>query len=427
MDYRFDTLATHAGYTPDKEHHAMQLPIYQTSAYEFESVQYAKDLFELKAPGNIYTRLSNPTVDALERRTAALEGGIGALAMASGHASMVATFLNLAECGDEIVSSISIYGGAINMMGVTLGKMGIKVKFIDGDDLAAWESAITDKTKAFFVELVGNPNANVADVQAIADIAHKNGIPFIVDGTFCTPYLCRLKDFGADYIVHSATKYMSGNGTSMAGITVDCGSFDFMGNPRFPQYNNPDVSYHGAVFGKDFGSAGFITRLRALMLRDLGACLAPFNAFLIMLGLETLSLRMQRHSDNALTVATWLENHPDVDFVNYPGLASSKYHALQQKYMPKGASSVFTFGLKGDRAVGAKFMDSLQLIKNVANLGDTRTMVSHPATTTHSQLSEEQLAASGISGQTIRISVGIDDAEDILADLEQAIKIAVGK
>ncbi len=421
MDYRFDTLATHAGYSPDKEHHAMALPIYQTSAYEFESVAHAKDLFELKAAGNIYTRLSNPTVDAMERRVAALEGGVGALAMASGHASMVATFLNLAEQGDEIVSSINIYGGAINMMGVTLGKMGIKVKFIDGDDLSAWESAITDKTKAFFVELIGNPNASIADVEAIADIAHRHGIPLIVDGTFCTPYLCRLKDFGADYIVHSATKYMSGNGTALCGITVDCGTFDFAGNPRFPQYNNPDVSYHGAVFGRDFGNAGFITRLRALILRDLGASLSPFNAFLIMLGLETLSLRMQRHCDNALKVAEFLEAHPDVDFVNYPGLKSSKYHALQQKYLPKGASGVFTFGLKGDRERAAKFMDSLELIKNVANLGDARTLVSHPATTTHSQLSEEQLRAAGITGQTVRISVGIDDIEDILADLEQAI------
>lgn len=422
MDYRFDTLATHAGYSPDKENKSMALPIYQTSAYEFESVAHAKDLFELKAAGNIYSRLSNPTVDALERRMTALEGGVGALAMASGHASITATLLNLAEQGDEIVSSIHIYGGAINLLGVTLGRMGIKTRFVDGDDLSAWENAVTDKTKAFFVELIGNPNANVADVAAIAEIAHRNGIPLIVDGTFCTPYLCRLKDFGADYIVHSATKYLSGNGTTMCGLTIDCGTFDFMGNPRFPRYNEPDVSYHGAVFGRDFGPAGFITRLRALILRDLGASLSPFNAFLIMNGLETLSLRMQRHSDNAQRVAEYLSAHDDVDFVNYPGLKSSKYYTLKERYFPKGASGVFTFGLKGDRERAARFMDALVLIKNVANLGDARTLVSHPATTTHSQLSEEQLKAAGITGQTVRISLGIEDIEDILADIAQAIE-----
>ena len=420
-NYGFDTLMVHAGHTPDKDTHSRMLPIYQTTAYTFDSAQHAQDLFALKEAGNIYSRLSNPTVDALEARIAALDGGVGALAMSSGHAALFNTIINLAAAGDEVVSSINIYGGAINLLGGTLRNLGIQVTFVDPDDLTSWENAITDKTKAFFVESVGNPNANIADISAIAEIAHRYGIPLIVDSTMTTPYQCRAIDFGADIILHSATKYLGGHGTSMAGIVVDSGRFPFAGNPRFPQYNNPDESYHGIVFAKDCGNSGFITRLRALVLRDIGACLSPFNAFLIMLGVETLSLRMDKHSQNTKAVAEYLEGHPQVAKVNCPMLASSPYHQRMKKYMPKGCGSVFTFELKGGRETGAKFIDSLQLISHVANLGDTRTLVSHPASTTHSQLSDEQLLKSGITPGTIRLSIGIEDVKDILADIEQAI------
>lgn len=424
-NYGFNTLMVHAGTEADPTTHAVNLPIYQATAYTFDSAEHAKRLFELSEPGNIYTRLMNPTVDALERRVAALDGGVGALAMASGHAVMFNTFLNLASAGDEIVSSICIYGGAINMMGITLDRIGIKVKFVDPDDLDAWESAVTNKTKAFFVEAIGNPNANVADIEAIAKIAHKHGIPMIVDSTFTTPYLIRPIDFGADYVIHSATKFLGGHGTSMCGIVTDAGTFDFTGNPRFPLYNEPDVSYHGVVFAKDCGNAGFITRLRTMMMRDLGACCAPFNAFLILQGIETLSLRIQRISDSSLAVAEWLEQNPNVSFVNYPGLKSSKYYDRVQKYMPKGAGGVFTFGLKGGRENGAKLIDSLKLIQHVTNVGDVRSLISHPASTTHSQLNDEQLKASGISPETVRLSIGLEDVEDLIADLDQAINAAV--
>ena len=304
---------------------------------------------------------------------AGFNGGIGALAFASGHAAMVHTFLNLAGAGDEIVSSICIYGGAINMMGVTLGRIGVKVKFVDPGDLGAWEAAVTDRTKAFFVEAIGNPNANVADIEAIAAIAHRHGVPMIVDSTFTTPYLLRPIDYGADYVVHSATKFLGGHGTAMCGIVTDAGTFDFNGNPRFPLYTEPDVSYHGVVFAKDCGNAGFLSRLRAMMLRDLGGCCAPLSAFLIMQGIETLSLRMRHISESALAIAEHLESHPDVAFVNYPGLKSSPYYPLVRKYLPRGAGGVFTFGLKGGRERGAKLIDSLELILHVTNVGDSRT------------------------------------------------------
>lgn len=421
----FDTLMVHAGTHPDPETHSVTVPIYQTTAYTFENTQHAKELFELKVPGNIYTRLCNPTVDALERRVAALDGGVAALAMSSGHAVMFNTFLNLAQAGDEIVSSCCIYGGAVNMMGVTLKRVGIETKFVDPDDLQAWEDSITDRTRAFFVEGIGNPNANVADISAIAEIAHKNGIPLIVDSTFTTPYLLNPIQFGADYVIHSATKFLGGHGNSMCGLITDAGTFNFKGNERFPLYNEPDVSYHGIVFADIPGNAGFITRLRAMMLRDLGACCSPFNAFMILQGIETLSLRMQRHSENALKIAKYLDANPNVSFVHYPGLQTDKYYSLAQKYLPKGAGGVFTFGLKGGREVGAKFIDSLKLFSHVANVGDVRSLVIHPATTTHSQLSDQQLIESGITPETIRLSIGIEDADDLIADLRQAIDCAV--
>ena len=423
--FKLDTIAVRGGYEPDTAQHATVVPIYQTNAYTFESAQDAADLFSLSKTGNIYSRLGNPTVSVLENRVAQLDGGIGAVAMSSGHAAIFSAILNLAGAGDDIISSICIYGGAINLLGVTLGNVGIKTTFVDPDDFDAWENAVTPRTKAMFVETVGNPNANVADLEKIAAIAHKHGIPLIVDSTFTTPYLCRPIEFGADIVIHSATKFLGGQGNSMAGVVVDSGKFKWAGNERFPQYNTPDASYHGVNFGADIGDAGFITRLRALVLRDIGTCLSPFNAFLTLNGIETLSLRMGRHCDNALKIAQYLQSNPNVTFVNYPGLEDNKYYHLAQKYLKNGAGSVFTFGLRGGREAGVKFIDNAKLFSLVANVGDTRSLVIHPATTTHSQLSGEQLKASGISADTVRISAGIEDISDLLADLENAIGEAV--
>lgn len=423
-EYGFDTLQVRAGFTPDAETHSNAAPIYQTTAYTFDSTEHAKSLFELKEFGNIYSRLQNPTQGMLEERMSALDGGVGALAFSSGHAAIFNTIANLADQGDEIVSSICIYGGAINMMGVTLGRLGIGVKFVDPDDMSAWEDAITDKTKAFFVELVGNPNANVADIEKIAEIAHRHGIPLIVDTTFTTAYLNRAFDFGADIIVNSITKFAGGHSVSMGGIVIDSGKFKFLDNPRFPNYNTPDVSYHGVVFAKDFAGMEFIIRLRVLMMRDFGSCLSPFNAFTFLLGLETLSLRMEKHCQNANAVAEFLEKQPCVKKVNHSVLESNKYHALQQKYLPKGSGSVFSVEFEGTRDNCAKFIDSLELLSHVANVGDTKSMVIHPGTTTHSQLTDEQLVSSGITPTTIRFSIGIEDIKDIIADIDNALKIA---
>lgn len=422
-NYRLDTLAVHAGYDPSAGEHSMVPPIYQSNAYAFETAEQAKSLFELSAAGNIYTRITNPTVAVLEQRVNAMEGGVGAVAMSSGHAAIFNTVLNLAGAGDEIVSSRCIYGGAVNLLGVTLQSLGIRTRFVDPDDFAAWEGAISDKTKALFVEVVGNPNANVADLERLAELAHRHGIPLVVDSTVTTPFLIKPFEHGADIIIHSATKYLGGHGNAMAGVVVDSGKFAWAGNGRFPQYNTPDVSYHGLSFGEDCGDAGFSSRLRALLLRDVGACLSPFNAFLILTGMETLTLRMRKHCDNALTVARFLQGHTGVERVNYPGLQASAYHALAQRYLPEGAGACYSFVLKGGRKAGVKFLDSLRLFRNAANLGDARSMVSHPATTTHSQLSDEQLLAAGITAGTVRISVGIENAEDLTADLEQALRV----
>lgn len=431
-NWGFDTIALHGGFAGDGCEGSTEVPIHATSAYRFRDTRHAADLFELKEAGNIYSRLGNPTVSVLEQRVAALDGGVGAVAFSSGHAAIFSTMLCLAEAGDEIVSSLNIYGGAINMFGVTLKKLGIQVNFIpdNGDETsqqtaARWEAAVTEKTKAFFVEAVGNPNANVADLSAIAAVAKKHGIPFIVDSTFTTPALLRPRDFGANIVIHSATKFLCGHGNSLAGVTVDCGNFEYYGNPRFPQFTQPDGSYHDVVFGRDFGNAGFATRLRALTLRDLGGCLSPFNAYMVLVGIETLSLRMERHCQNALAVAQYLESNPHISFVSYPGLAGSRYKPLADKYLGGKGGAVFTFGVKGGRAAGARFIDSLKLIDLVANVGDAKTQVIHPASTTHSQLSEEQLVESGITPETIRISVGLETIGDIIADLEQAINSAV--
>ena len=424
-NYAFETKMIHAGYAQSlggsgDATRSVVPPLFQTNAYYYENVQQAQNLFELKEMGNIYTRITNPTNSFFEERVNALEGGVGALSFSSGHAAMFNAVVNLACSGDEIVSSRDIYGGAVNMFGVALQRLGITVKWVDPDDLSAWENAVTDKTRLFFTELIGNGNTCVSDISAIADIAHRNGIPFMVDGTFNTPYLCRPLEHGADYVVHSATKFLSGHGQVMAGIIVDGGKFSFKDNPRFPLFNQPDVSYHGLVFA-DLGAPAFILRLRALIMRDLGACLAPFNSFLIMQGIETLSLRMERHCENAIKVAEFLESDPQIEFVTYPSLKSSKYYELAKKYTPKGASSVFTFRIKGGKPAAIKFMDSLELIQNVSNLGDIRTQVVHMATTTHSQMSAEQLEASGVGGGDVRISVGLENIEDLINDLKQAL------
>lgn len=419
--YGFETNMVHAGYSGDAATHSVTPPLYQTNAYYFDSTEHAERLFSLSEPGNIYTRLQNPTSAFLEERAAVLEGGYAALAFSSGHAAIFNTVVNLCVSGDEIVSSCSIYGGAVNMLGVSLKRLGIIVKFVDPDDFSAWEAAVTDKTRLFFTEVIGNPNANISDIEAIAEIAHRHGIPFMADGTFTTPYLCRPIEHGADFVVHSATKYMSGHGQVMAGLVIDSGRFSFKDNARFPLWNEPDVSYHGVVFA-ELGEAAFIARLRALVMRDLGSCLAPFNAYMVLQGIETLSLRMERICENALKVAKFLEKHDEVEAVNYPGLAGSPYKKLAEKYCPRGAGGIFTFTLRGDRVRAASFMDKLELIQNVANVGDIRTQVVHPATTTHSQLSAEQLKAGGIGEGTVRISVGIETAADILDDLEQALR-----
>ncbi len=421
MKYQgFDTKQVHAGYETEKTTNATVPPIYMTNAYAFNSTDHAKQLFELSESGNIYSRIMNPTSDVLEKRVCELDGGTGALAFSSGHAAIFTAITNLAGAGDEIVSSICIYGGAINMLGVTLKRLGITVKFVNPDNLEEWEAAVTDKTKAFFTETIGNPNANISDLSAIAEIAHKNNIPFIVDSTFTTPYLNRPIEFGADIVIHSATKFLGGHANVMGGIVVDSGRFNYKDNDRFSLYNTPDESYHGVVFA-DMGGAAFIARLRTLGLRDIGACISPMNAFLIAQGIQTLSLRMERHCQNALQVAQFLDAHPKVKAVNYAALPNNKYYDLAKKYCPLGVGSVFTFEVDGSREDCGRFIDSLVLLKNVANVGEVSSLVIHPATTTHSQLSPEQLKASNITEQTVRLSIGIESIEDIIADISNAL------
>ena len=420
-DYRIETKAVHAGYQPEATTHANVLPIYMTTAYSFDSVEHARRLFALEEGGNIYTRLQNPTTTALEDRVAELEGGVGAVAASSGHGAITMALLTLAKAGDEIISSSTIYGGAINLLGKTFDRMGIKVHFADVRDISTFEKFINDKTRAIFVEAIGNPKADVADIEALAALAHANGIPLIVDNTFATPYLLRPIEYGADIVIHSTTKYLAGNSTAMGGMIVDSGKFNWQGNSRFAEMNLPDESYHGVVYTEAFGPAAYIAKVRTQILRDIGACQSPFNSWATMLGIETLHLRMERHCENAMRVAEFMQTHPAVEKVEYPALASSPFYGLSQKYLPKGASAVFTFEIKGGREAGAKFCDNLKLLRIVANLGDTRSMVSHPATTTHSQLSDEQLAAAGISASTIRLSIGIENAEDIIADIAQAL------
>ena len=418
---KLDTILLHAGYEPDAEASSNAVPIYQTSSYAFRSAEHASNLFSLKESGNIYTRIMNPTNDAFEKRIAALEGGVGALAFASGHAAIVGAICNVAGVGDEIVSSQTLYGGTYNMFSYTLPRLGIDVKFAAEGKVENFEKAITPKTKALFAETIGNPKIDVLDIEAIANVAHKHGIPLIVDATF-SPYLCRAIDFGADVVVHSATKYIDGNGTSMGGIVIDSGKFDY-NSSKFPLMSEPDPSYHGLKFS-DLGELAYITRLRTQILRDMGACISPFNSFLFINGLSTLHLRMERHSQNALAVAKFLEAHEQVEWVSYPGLESHPDHELAKKYLKKGAGAILAFGIKGGLASVAKFIDALEMFSHVANVGDTKSLVIHSASTTHSQLTPEQRLATGTTDDLIRLSIGVEDIEDIIGDLERALLAA---
>ncbi len=420
MNYKFETLQLHAGQVVDSETNSRAVPIYQTSAYLFNSTEHAANLFELKEPGNIYTRIMNPTTDVLEKRIAALDGGIGGLAVASGSAAILYSILNVAQTGDEIIAANTLYGGTYNFFSNTINDFGITTKFFNTDNPEEIEMLVTDKTRAVFIETIGNPNANIADIEKIAEISHKNGLPLIVDNTFA-PYITKPIDFGADIVVYSATKYLGGHGTTIAGVIVDAGKFDWKSD-RFASFNTPDKGYHGLKYS-DLGAAAFISKARVRLLRDTGASISPFNSFLILQGVETLSLRMERHCENAKKVASYLENHPKVLRVNYSGLNNNKYKNLQEKYAPLGPAGIFTFELKGGLEAGKKFIDNVKLLSHLANVADAKSLVVHPASTTHSQMSSEMLEKVGITQGTVRISVGIEHIDDIIADLEQALNI----
>lgn len=424
-NYRFDTLQVHGGQNPDPATGSRAVPIYQTTSYVFESTEHAADLFALKKPGNIYTRIMNPTTDVFEQRMAALEGGIGALAVASGSAAITYAILNIAGAGDNIVSAGTLYGGTYNLFAHTMPKLGIHVTFVNPDDPENFRKEINEKTKALYVESIGNPGINPADIQQIAAIAHENGLPLMVDNTFATPYLLKPVEYGADIVVHSATKFIGGHGTSIGGVIVDSGRFDWNKSGRFPGLTEPDPSYHGVRYVQDIGAAAYITKARVQLLRDTGACISPFNAFLLLQGLETLSLRVRKHVENTKLITEWLMKQPEVSWVNYPSLQNNRYFPLAQKYLPKGAGSIFTFGIRGGLEAGKKFIDSLVLFSHLANVADAKSLVIHPASTTHQQLDDEARISAGVTDDMIRVSVGIEDVEDLLEDLQQALKRAV--
>lgn len=420
--FKRETLLLHAGHEPDEVTGARAVPIYQTTSYLFKDTQHAADLFALKAFGNIYTRLMNPTTDVLEKRVAALEGGVGALGVASGQSAITLAVLNIAQAGDEIVAADNLYGGTYTLFHNTFARLGIKVRFVRSNDLEGFRKAITPKTKALYAESIGNPKLDVADLENISSIAHENGIPFILDNT-STPYLLRPFDFGVDIIVYSATKFIGGHGTSIGGIIVDSGRFEWT-NGKFPLIAEPDPSYHGINFIealKPLGNIAYIIKARVTLLRDLGPAMSPFNAFLFLQGLETLHLRMIRHSQNALSVSEYLQKHPMVSWVNYPGLADSPQKAGAKKYLQHGAGAIVGFGIKGGAPAGRRFIDSLKLISHLANIGDAKTLAIHPATTTHQQLSEEEQLATGVTPDFVRLSVGIEHIDDIIADISQAL------
>lgn len=416
----FETLALHAGQQPDPSTGSRAVPIYATTSYQFHDTEHAARLFGLQEFGNIYTRIMNPTSDVFEQRMAALEGGVGALALASGQAAETLAILNLAGTGDNIVSSTDLYGGTYNLFRHTLPKLGISTRFVDARDFDGFRNAIDGRTKAFFLELVGNPRLDILDLEQIAAIAHEQGVPVIVDATTVTPALWQPINHGADIVMHSATKYIGGHGTSIGGVLVDSGKFDWT-NGRFPEFTEPDPSYHGIVYTQAFGPLAYIIKARVQGLRDMGAAVSPFNSFLFLQGLETLPLRMERHSQNALAVARFLSEHSRVAWVNYPGLPSHPTYALAQKYLPKGQSGILGFGVKGGRAAGKTFIESLRLFSHVANIGDARSLAIHPATTTHSQLTPEEQQLTGVTDDYIRLSIGIESIDDILADLDQAL------
>ncbi|MBR9869730.1 MAG: aminotransferase class I/II-fold pyridoxal phosphate-dependent enzyme [Gammaproteobacteria bacterium] len=417
------TLALHAGFKSDPTTKAATTPIYQTTSYTFDDTQHGADLFDLKVQGNIYTRIMNPTNSVLEERMAALEGGIGALAVASGMAAITYALQTICRVGNNIVSTGQLYGGTYNLFAHSLPNQGITCKMVAHDDYDALENAIDDQTRALFCESIGNPAGNVVDIQKWAEIAHKHGIPLIVDNTVATPVLCRPFEHGADIVIHSLTKYIGGHGTTVAGIVVDSGKFDWKANAdKFPMMNEPDPSYHGVVYTEALGEAAFIGRCRVVPLRNTGSALSPFNSFLIMQGMETLALRMERHCSNAEKVAQFLQDHPSVEWVNYAGLANSPYKATCEKICDGKASGILSFGIKGGREAGAKFIDALDLILRLVNIGDAKSLACHPATTTHRQLDADELKSAGVSEDLVRLSIGIEDVEDIIADVAQALE-----
>jgi O-acetylhomoserine (thiol)-lyase len=424
-NYRLETLGVHGGLKPDPVTGARAVPIYQNNAYQFQSTEHAANLFALKEAGYIYTRIHNPTVTVFEERVALLEGGVGALAVSSGMAAITLAILNIAQAGDEIVSASTLYGGTYNLFATTLPKYGIKVTLVDPNDPENFKAAITDKTKAIFAETIGNPSLRVLDIEKVSNIAHAAGIPLIIDNTFATPYLCRPIEHGADIVIHSATKWLLGNGTTLGGVIVDGGKFDW-NSPKFPGFIEPDPSYHNLVYSEALGPVAYIIKARVQLLRDLGPSLSPQNAFQFTLGLETLHVRMKEHIANTSELLAYLHQHPAVSWISYPGQKEHPDYELAQKYLPKGAGAVVVFGIKGGREAGAKLIDSLELWAHVANVGDAKSLIIHPASTTHQQLDEEGLIASGVTEDLIRISVGIENAEDLIEDLEQAIEKATG-
>ena len=422
-NYKFETLQLHVGQEePDIASGARAVPIYQTTSYVFKNSDEAEARFALKDAGNIYGRLTNSTQDVFEKRIAALEGGVAALATASGAAAIDYTIRSLAVAGDHVVASNTIYGGTYNLLEHTLPDYGITTTFVDPDDISNFENAIQDNTKLLYIETLGNPNSNVADIEEIAKVAHKHKIPLVVDNTFATPYLVRPIEYGADIVVHSATKFIGGHGTAIGGVIVDSGKLDWIGSGKFPSLVEPNPSYHGVSFAKDVGAAAFVTKIRAILLRDTGATISPFHAFLFLQGLETLSLRVERHTENALKVVEYLNNHPQVEKVNHPSLSSGEQKRLYDKYFPNGGGSIFTFEIKGDDTTAKKFIDHLEIFSLLANVADVKSLVIHPASTTHSQLSDEEKLEQGIRPNTIRLSIGTEHIDDIIADLDEAFK-----
>ena len=439
---KFDTKLLHAGHNPKEHQMCINVPIYPTTAFDFDSVERGAGLFDLKVAGDIYTRLSNPTNNILETRLAELEGGVGALSFSSGQAATTAAILNITKSREEVVAASTLYGGTCNLFSCTFKKLGINVKFAKGELAEDFEREITDKTRCIFIELLSNPALNIIDIEKVAEVAHKHKIPLIVDNTIPSPYLCRPIEWGADIVVHSTTKYISGHGNAMGGAIIDSGNFDWEASGKFPELTTPDESYHGIVYTEAFGKSAYIVKARAQILRDMGSCPSPFNSYLTLSGLETLSLRMQRQCDSALKIAKWLENHPCISWVNYPGLESSKYYELAQKYTPKGCSSIIGFGLKGGKSgmiesksacppvekggasAGEKFINNLTIPIHTTNIGDTRSIITYPYLTTHRQLSDEQKVACGVTDDFMRFSVGLEDVDDIIEDLDRAIRLS---